>query len=406
MSYESLTAKVDWERMRKERLSKLQREIKKDGLDGLMLFDVTNVRYATNTKGIIMHLAWLGIFTRYALVPPDGNPVIFALPGHDRANDEKLVPRIASSVRPTISWLASPNRSQDLRRWVEEIKAAKKDLGITGNKLGVDIALTEEVARAFMGAGFDPAEGLSTVRRAKIIKTPDELELIRAAATMTDAGYGAVQETIRPGVREFDLVGAAYHAMYSMGMEAPFSVISAGERTSPWIRQDPSDYTLKEGDVIDVDQGGAGPGGYFCDTSRTFLCGDNANEEQKSAYNECWEVHREMLNAIKSGATTADVASKIPDHLVADDLKHQSHGFYCQGHGSGLHLFEGVLISKVYSLEHPERLEKNMQLHVECQVTKGKTGVRLEHTVIVTDTGYETVDKYPGAYPHYDEKFR
>ena len=51
------------------------------------------------------------------------------------------------------------------------------------------------------------------------IKTADEIELLKVAASMVDATYMDIAKAIRPGTRESDLVAIANERLYAMGSE-------------------------------------------------------------------------------------------------------------------------------------------------------------------------------------------
>ena len=66
--------RVDVDRLRSERLEKLQAEMKKDDLGALVLFAGANIRYATASyQGNWKY----NINIRYAVVPAQGDPVLF-----------------------------------------------------------------------------------------------------------------------------------------------------------------------------------------------------------------------------------------------------------------------------------------------------------------------------------------
>ncbi|HEX9455471.1 MAG TPA: aminopeptidase P family N-terminal domain-containing protein, partial [Candidatus Binatia bacterium] len=75
MFYPDLTPfGVDMERLTRERLARLQGEMKQQRLGALLLTDFLNVRYATNTV-MMLGLRATGI-QRFALIPVQGEPII------------------------------------------------------------------------------------------------------------------------------------------------------------------------------------------------------------------------------------------------------------------------------------------------------------------------------------------
>jgi len=106
-------------------------------------------------------------------------------------------------------------------------------------------------------------------------------------------------------------------------------------------------------------------------------------------------VLNSMISAVKPGATTADVAERIPEYLVAEELKAGCPGHDVRAHAIGLTANDGMLVNKAYSPQRPERFEPNMYFAIECEVGEGEDGVRLEHDILVTKDGVEIIDAYP-----------
>ena len=72
--------RVDFDRLRKERLEKLQAEMAAQDLGALVLFAGANIRYATASyQGNWKY----NINIRYAVVPTQGEPILFETAGSD-----------------------------------------------------------------------------------------------------------------------------------------------------------------------------------------------------------------------------------------------------------------------------------------------------------------------------------
>ena len=94
-------ARVDFDRLRRERVEKTHKAMAKTDIDALMLFDMNNVRYVTST--------WLGEWARdklarYSIVPREGSPLLFDF-GSAVAAKKVSCPWIADHIYPTSSWM-------------------------------------------------------------------------------------------------------------------------------------------------------------------------------------------------------------------------------------------------------------------------------------------------------------
>ena len=103
------------------------------------------------------------------------------------------------------------------------------------------------------------------------------------------------------------------------------------------------------------------------------------------------------MEAVKPGATTADVVTRWPDYRqMGAKSEHEIFGLQ-YGHGVGVGLWEFPIISRAYSIEHPVELVPGMVLALETYAGSedGRDGIRLEDEIVVTDTGYELITKFP-----------
>jgi len=87
-----------------------------------------------------------------------------------------------------------------IKKWTEEIRA-KLGGHLFEGKIGVDIwtpMLVKSLQAAFPKAEF--VEGKPVLARAQSVMTKDEIECQRAATMITEAGFQALFEKMRPGV--------------------------------------------------------------------------------------------------------------------------------------------------------------------------------------------------------------
>ena len=84
-----------------------------------------------------------------------------------------------------------------------------------------------------------------------LVKSDEEIAVIREASAIADAGYDAAIEAIRPGVREWDVNAAIQFALATHGGEYPAfpTLVSSGERTGP-LHNLPSNRVLQAGDAV------------------------------------------------------------------------------------------------------------------------------------------------------------
>jgi Xaa-Pro dipeptidase len=260
--------------------------------------------------------------------------------------------------------------------------------------VGMDIA-DIPLVRALEKLGLDVADGQQTILDARMIKTKDEIELLKTSAAMVDAAFEQVVRTIRPGVRENDLVAVANQLLYTLGSDHVECVnCVAGKRGIPHPHTF-SDRIIRPGDMVYLDIMHSYMGYRTC-YYRTFVCG-KPTKAQLEAYATAWKWLKDSIDVVKPGTTTADVARAWPDPSQFK-LKTEQEAFLLQfGHGIGMSIWERPVISRLFSLDHPSPIKEGMVFAMEtyCPSADGKGSARIEEEVVVTKDGCERILGYP-----------
>ena len=382
--------RVNFERLRNERLAKAKAALAASGLGALVCYDFDNIRYITGT-----HVGeWCrNKMNRYCILPRNGEPLLF-----DPATPAKKIscPWIADRVFPAVGSMrgAIPPETGSVEKVADDVLKWLKEYGVDKKPVGMDIA-DIPLLRTLEKRGLEIVDGQEVMLEARITKTKDEIELLKVSAAMVDAAYEEVVRHIRPGNRENDLVAVANQVLYSLGSELVECVNSvAGERGKPHPHTF-SDRIIRPGDMIFLDIMHSYMGYRTC-YYRTFICG-KPSREQVEAYATAWKWLKDSIDAVKPGATTADVAKAWPAPGEFG-LKTENEAFLLQfGHGVGLSIWEKPVISRLFSLEHPYPIREGMVFALEtyCPSADGRGAARIEEEVVVTKEGHERIFRYP-----------
>lgn len=381
------TQAVDWEerinfdRMRRERLEKAQDALRDSEADMLFVFRTEDARYLTSYRH---HLGPAYIFgNAVTVLVPDDDPLLFTM-------DHLYAKRHMPWMKPDhILPRANFREVEALRNWTKQIRSLFGEL--KGKRIGVDI-YTPSVAKILESElpGTEIVDGYSILMKAKIIKTEDEIECMKVANAMTEAAMDAAIRALKPGIRENELIAIAWKTFTDLGSEWTqcSNIVCSGRYTYPY-RRFTSDRIIRHGDLVIIDIG-ATFNGYYGDLTRTWLCGDIApTEDQKRVYQQCYNALFDACGEGKPGKTTGDVFAAA-DPYVLDSL----------GHGSGVNPWEAPFFSPD-SRDQPLTLERNMQFNLEPYSGEdGVGGVRLENNLVVRDEGPEIYTTYP-----FDERF-
>ena len=232
---------------------------------------------------------------------------------------------------------------------VQEVLSAH---GVTKEKIGIDNIDMTSLA-AFQKAGLNIVDGWAAVSAARVVKTVDEIELLKQASAIGDAAMWKIKyEWLKPGVREREIEAKVHEFMLERGCEIIYDIIVAsGGNTSPYRRW-ATDKMIRQGDLIIVDINAVGPSGYFIDFVRCFKCAAKMNQQEIDLYREVYDSMYAGLAKLKPGNTTADVAACFPEY---DDDKYGTCTLQQFAHSIGITLYEGMWISRAYSLKYPGR---------------------------------------------------
>ena len=384
--------RVDFDRLRRDRLNRARVEMEKHDLGALVCFVGENVRYITS----VYQGNWKNnIFIRYCVLPRGGDPVLFETAGSDLECAKIDAPWLEGNIRPAITWkwaeTAEPMMVDKMARSVMEVL---REHGVENEQIGID-AYDPAAMFAFQSAGLNITSAWPTMSAARVIKTPDEIECLKISSAIGDTSFWKIQhEWLKPGVKESFITAKVNEYLYEQGFDFVYDIIVAsGGNTSPYRRWH-TDKVIRPGDLVIIDQNAVGPGGYFVDFVRCFKVEGKWSAKEKDLYKECYDSMYAAIEQMKAGNTTADVAAKFP--VYADD-QYGTVTLQQFAHSIGLSLYEGMWISRAYSLDYPVQLQEGM--YFACETFAGHPGleqtVRLEENLLVTKDGPVLFTRYP-----------
>ena len=393
------TMAVDWEqrvdfaRLRRERLEKAQASLSRSSLGALLLFDPNNIRYVTST-----HIGeWArDKNARFALLFREGPPLLWDFGSAARHH------KLYAPWYPEESWRAgvtSMRGAMPEETGVPDAMAAKvvvelSERGLEGEELGVDMSdlVTLE---ALDRKGVRTTDAQRVMLGARRIKTEDEQALLDHAAAIVDAVYEQIYEQLRPGVREHEIVADAQRLLFELGSEQVEAINAvSGDRCNPHPHVF-SDRLIRPGDQAFFDIIHSFMGYRTC-YYRTFCVG-SASHAQIDAYKQCREWLDAAIELVRPGVTTDRLAEVWP---TAEDLgfADEESCFGLQfGHGIGVGLYEAPMISRLHSFRDPVEIEEGMVFALEtyCPAADGRSAARIEEEVLVTPEGPEVLTRFP-----------
>jgi Xaa-Pro aminopeptidase len=384
----TIPEKPDLPRMRAERHARLQQELARQELDGLVLMGSTAVSYAAGLAAPAEDSSRASIFRAVVVVVKgDRAPYVYTL-ARDGLPPELPPDHAHGPLFP------------DLEDGADDLVRVLSDHFSAGARLAVDDETHPMLRR--LGA-YEWLDGRAALAPAKLCKTVDELACIREAQRISELAMVDARRALRPGVHQSDLSAVFLRRAFELGTSAGgidpiWQVMPSSKDQGPWTSHGglayptaSTDRLLREGDVIWVDAGIAW-NGYASDYGRTWIASNDPavpTPRQRDQFSRWRQVVDAVLEVLEPGvsATVLSRAAIEANEGARPWLEH----FYL-AHGVGTDSAEMPLVGTDLGEDFDDLqvMEPGMVLVLEPVIwDDGAAGYRAEDIVAVTDAGWE-----------------
>lgn len=383
---------VDVDKMSLERLERLQGELSKRDIGGMLLYDPINIRYATDCRN--MQIWTMHNSARYCLVPAEGKATLFDFVNCTHLSDGK---KTIEESRPGTLWYnhtAGSKRGALIDAWADELAEVIRQR--CGNSRIVTDRLDGDGRAALEDRQISVSFGQDVIEYARCIKTPEELKAQKHSALVCQTALAAMRRQTAPGVSENELWSTLVSINSNLGGDyIETRLVVSGTNTNPWYSE-ASERQIQAGELLGIDTDMIGPFGYNTDISRTWLCHPGKpTEEQKTIYKLAYEQIHHNMALLKAGREFREFSEKswkMPDRYTDLDCGVLVHGTgMCNEYPQipSLHLFERT--------GYDGQFEEDMTVSVESYIGEPgqKNGVKLEEMARITETGYELIAHFP-----------
>jgi len=385
--------RIDFDALRTYKLQRVRDQLEEKDLGALLCLDMDNIRYLTST-----HLAeWArDKFVRWCVLPRGGEPVLFEL-GSAAQVKRELCPWLKpENIRVATPWARGANLTPvndfTSSNAATNIKTVLEESGVSDMPIGVD-TVDLYLLEAMRGQGLNVVNGWDAMWDARVIKSPEEIRIIEMSAALVDGVYAHIVDFIKPGIKENEIVAKIQGWLIEHGVDRITGVnCVSGPRSNPHPH-DYSDRMIRPGDLVFIDIISHFLGYATC-YYRTFAV-TRSTQKQRDLYKQALEWLERSIDAVRPGATTADVAAQWPS---AEELGYANEiealGLQV-GHGVGLSNHEKPIITRATSLAMPASIEAGMHFALETFAGEGEDGARIESQIVVTENGHEVITKWP-----------
>lgn len=355
-------------RKKNPRIAALQRLLREEGLDALLVSGLVNVRYLCGFVGT------------YGLLLVDTRGATFITDGRYAEAAEGCVQGARVLIRPLMK---SDEFFRDLLR--------KGSYDLLGFEATLPYGEFETLRKWARQAKTKLRKAPPLVEHLRRVKDEEEIKAIAKAARVADRMMEAAWDALDPGTTERDVSRAIRHAADRLGAEGesfPDIVASGANASRPHHR--PCERRLRRGDMVTVDLG-AIVDGYCSDLTRTPALG-RATKKFERIYEVCLRAQEAAVKACRAGMAASELDAVAREIIESAGYgKHYPHGL---GHGVGLEIHEAPRLAK------PSRdlLEAGNVVTIEPGIyLPGFGGVRIEDLLVVTGGAPRVLSRSPKA---------
>lgn len=344
-----------------KRIRNIRSKLNSSDMDGVLLFDLMNIRYLvgfTGSAGILF------VGREKVILTVDGR---YTTQANNETRDCEII-----ELRDNLKGIAGIISDLQLN-----------SVGFEAHAISFESysKLKEHIGHVALRPLLDDLQSL------RIIKGKEEIDLLKKAISISADALQETMKTIRPGVRERDIALDLELRMGKGGGEKlSFETIVASGASAALPHARPQFREIATGDFVIIDYGTVYEG-YHSDETCTLAVG-KVTEEQRRIYGIVKDAHDRALDAVKAGTLCKDVDAEARDCIEeAGYGQYFSHG---TGHGVGLDVHEAPKISR----ESNSYLEEGMVITIEPGIYIPELlGVRIEDMALVQKDGCEILTK-------------
>lgn len=350
--------------MLRGRIRKVQEKLQELKLDGFLVTNPPNVRYLTGFSGS----------SAICLIGEDRKLFITDSRYKDQSHEE---------VRGLKILIAKDGIFEELEK--QKIFRGMRRVGIEGNHLSY--SEYQKFRKAFRHIRFVPHADV--VESISLIKEKEEIDLIKAAAAISDKVFDKVLEILKPGIREIDVSAeiSYYHKKFGAERDAFEPIVASGPRGA-LPHGVASRKKIRKGELVTLDFG-CSYGGYCCDITRTVAVGE-PHRKLREVYEVVRDAQLRAIDAAQTGTTAKELDAVARSFITKKG--YASFFGHSLGHGIGLQVHEPPRISWQSSY----RLQAGNVITIEPGIyLPGLGGVRIEDDVVIMNGKNLVLNKAP-----------
>ena len=315
------------------------------------------------------------------IFPVDGEMTLISVGAPPPAEPSPPAWAVRGAKRLSAAYFASVHYTStyDAQLAVGVLKEKKRaTIGQVGRSF-IPITFYEYLRKHLVGYKFvDMTEQIDQI---KVIKSPEEMELIKKTAILQDVTMQQVGNFLKPGRRDVEVHADVLHSVMTQGSERQLILCASGpqDRPVPFQGRHYQNRIIKDGDQFSILIEVNGPGGFYTELSRTFSIG-KPSQQLQDAFGVALEAQKLTLSLLKPGANPKDIIEANNEFLQKRGYNPERRLY---AHGQGYDLVERPLIRQ----DEPMKIKAGMNITVHPGAVNAAIWGSLCDNYIVTDTG-------------------
>lgn len=362
--------------------------MEKEGVAALIACTNDNWRYLTGLP-TLFSMAYFTVNLCLVLKSAE-YPIL--LPLADLAGDVQAVAPWFTDVHPLpFGGTGEPQQPVGTGVWMSTISSLLTRQRIGRKRIALDPGMPfcwkDELAKRIPGAEL--VDGGGILRRARLVKNPQEQKAIRRACVIGEIGLQEGLKAVRPGRTEARVAAVVEYYFRANGGEYPHSTpfVVAGDHPSPGLLG-ATNAVIRHGQLVRIDAG-CSYGGYLSDFSRSIYVGE-PDDDVRMAYDAVRGALLAGAEAAQPGVTNTQLHQVMDSALKKLSRRRYGLGWF-SGHGLGVGLHEVPMIGRQGTVEEVV-MQQGMYFCLEpAIVVKGRGMIGLEDDYLMTEDGVETL---------------
>jgi Xaa-Pro aminopeptidase len=315
------------------------------------------------------------------IFPVDGEMTLISVGPPPPAEPSPPAWAVRGAKRLSAAYFASVHYTStyDAELAVGVLKEKKRaTIGLVGRSF-IPITFYEYLRKHLVGYKF--VDMTDQIDQIKVIKSPEEMELIKKTAILQDVTMQQVRNFLKPGRRDLEVHADVLHSVMVQGSERQLILCASGpqDRPVPFQGRHYQNRIIKDGDQFSILIEVNGPGGFYTELSRTFSIG-KPSQQLQDAFGVALEAQKLTLSLLKPGANPKDIIEANNEFLQKRGYNPERRLY---AHGQGYDLVERPLIRQ----DEPMKIKAGMNITVHPMAVNATIWGSLCDNYIVTDTG-------------------